>query len=110
MAATCKERMDTANWYWVVEIIQAEFRDGRLLEECMFQTVVILPNGGGGFRGGFIVKFPWKELSGVFNQWIGAAVNFHCVLHGFREFRGAGTASFESRMLQQLVKMRYYVL
>ena len=90
MAETRKQRMDTANWYWVVEIIQAEFRDGRLLEECMFQTVVILPNGGGGFRGVVLVKFPWKELSGVFNQWIGAAVNLHCVLRCFREFRGQG--------------------
>ena len=33
------------NWLKVVSIMQAEFHDGMLAEECTWQTVVLIPKG-----------------------------------------------------------------
>ena len=48
----------------------------------------------------------WKAVSGVVNFRIGAAVNSHNTLHGFRARRGTGTASLKVDLLQQLTEMR----
>ena len=52
----------------------------------------------------------WKALSGVIHLCIGSAVQFHDGLHGLQAGRGTGTASFESKLFQQLNKMREEVL
>ena len=41
---------------------------------------------------------------------IGSSVKFHDGLHGFQSGQGTGTASFESKLFQQLKKMREEVL
>ena len=45
-------------------------------------------------------------MSGVINMWIGEVVQFHDVLHGFWASWGAGTASLEAKLLQQLTAIR----
>ena len=52
----------------------------------------------------------WKAFFGVINFWIGAAVQFNDVLHGFREGQGTGTASLEAKLLQKLMTMREEVV
>ena len=43
---------DVTNWLKVLAIVQAEFCDGTLSEECMWHPLVLIPKGGGGdFRG-----------------------------------------------------------
>ena len=74
--------------------------------ECTCQTVVLIPKGNRGFRWIGLVEVICKELSGVINWWIGAAVQFHDVLHGFQSGWGTGTASLEAKILQQLTTMR----
>ena len=101
-----EERLDTENWDRVVEILQTYFWYDRLPTECTWQTVVIIPKGGGDFRGIRLIELLWKSLSGVIHRRIGAAVQFHDMLHGFWEGRGAGTAYIESKLLQQLTEMR----
>ena len=51
-----------------------------------------------------------KAMLGVVNCWIGAVVEFHDMLHRFRAGRGAGTASLEAKLPQQLAVMRGEVL
>ena len=72
-AATREERPYTANWDRVVDIIQTYFWYGRLLTECMWQMVVLIPKGNGGFRGNGILKVLWKALLRVINRRIRAA-------------------------------------
>ena len=50
--------------------------------------MVILTKGNGGFRGIGIVEVLRKALYGGVNWRIGAAVQFHDVIHGFRAVRG----------------------
>ena len=42
------ELLDLSNWQKVVELIRAAFQEGRLVEESMRQTVVLISKGGGG--------------------------------------------------------------
>ena len=51
-----------------------------------------------------------KAVAGVANFWIWAALDFHDTLHRFREVRGTGTTSLESKLLHQMIKMREEVL
>ena len=52
----------------------------------------------------------WKAFFGVINFWIGAAVQFNNVLHGFREGQGMVTASLEAKLLQKLTTMKEKVV
>ena len=45
--ATRGERPDTEKWDTVVDIIQSEFREGRIPVECAWQMVVLTPKGNG---------------------------------------------------------------
>ena len=105
-----KERPDTANWDWVVDIINTVFMEGRLPDECMWQTVVLLPKGNGESRGVRFVEVLWKDLFGVVNLCIGAAAKFHDMLHGFMAGRGTWNASLEDKLLQNLTSTREEVL
>ena len=83
-----------------MDILQTVFREGRLPTECMWQTVVIITKGNREFRGIELVEVLCKVLLGVINQRIGAAVQFHDVIHGFRVVRGTGTTSLKAKLLQ----------
>ena len=52
----------------------------------------------------------WKALPGVTNWWIGLAVQFHDILYGFWVGQLTGTASFEIKLIRQLMEMRWEVL
>ena len=45
---------------------------------------VLIPKGNGGFRGIRLMGVIWEAVLGVLNFWIGAAVNFHYMLHSSR--------------------------
>ena len=72
--------------------------------------VVLLPKGNGNFMGIILMEVLWNTMLGVINHHIGAAVQFHDKLHGFRVVRGTGTASLEAKLLQQLMEMREDIL
>ena len=67
--------------------------------------MVLIHKGYGEFRGIGVVEVLWKVLQGVINWRIGVTVQFHNVLRGFMTGRGTGTASLESKLLQQLTAM-----
>ena len=106
VAATHEERPETSNWDRVVDIIQVEFREVRIKEECTLQTVVLLPKGNGEFRGIGNLEVLRKALPGVANWRIRAAVKIHDVLYGLREGRGTGTAPLKYKLIHQLTKTR----
>ena len=45
IAATQDDSPDATNWLKVVDILHAAFQYGKLAEECMWQTVFLIPKG-----------------------------------------------------------------
>ena len=93
-----------------MEILQIDFRDGRLPTECTWQKVVLITKSNGEFRGIVIVEVLWKSLLGLINWKIVTALKFHDVLNGFWTGRGTGTNSLEAKLLQELMEIREEVL
>ena len=54
--ATREKDSDTEKWYKLVSITQVAFRDGYIPEAMTWMTVVLVPKGGGGYRGIGLVK------------------------------------------------------
>ena len=95
------------NWEKVVAIIQAEFREGELVESCAWQTVVMISKGvGKNIRGIGLVEVLWKAISRIFNLRISSSIHFHDSLRVFRAVRGTGTSTLEAELLQKLVSMK----
>ena len=76
----------------------------------MWQTMVLIPKRNGESRGIEFVGVLWKALLGVTIRQIGVEVQFHDVLHGLRAGQEMGTASLESKLLQQLTEIKEDVL
>ena len=93
-----------------MDIIQTDFWDGRILTECNWKTVVLIPKRNGKFRGIGLAKVLWKAFPRVINRRIGAAVQLHDTMHGFRTGRGAGIASLKNKLPHKLTKIREEVL
>ena len=78
---------------------------------CVWQTVVMIPKGGGNdFRGIVLVEVLWKAISGIINQRISSSIQFHDDLHGFCAGRGTWTVTIEDKLLQKLITMMETVL
>ena len=64
--------------------------------------MVLIPKGKGEFRGIRLVEVTWKLMTVILHRRLTTGIKLHDVLHGFREGRGTGTATLESKLLQQL--------
>ena len=94
----------------LVEFVQTAFREGQLVEEATWQVVDLITKGKKDNRGIGLLEMMWKLVAAILNLWITASINFHDFLHGFRAGRGTGTATLESKLLQQLAALREEVL
>ena len=64
-----EEHADLGNWEKVIAIIQADFRGGELAAPFAWQTVVMIPKGGGtDFSGIGLVEVLWKAISIIINR------------------------------------------
>ena len=81
-----------------------------LVEKCAWQTVVLIPKGGGDFRSIGLVKLIWKTVTLTLNRRLTASIQFHDKIHRFRTGRVTGTTSLESKLLQCFIAMREEVL
>jgi hypothetical protein len=77
-----RENPDSEKWDKVVELVQTAFRDGTLPTEMVWQTIVLISKGSGGFRGVGLVEVLWKVGEIILDTRLGA-IEFHDVLHGF---------------------------
>ena len=80
------------------------------MEECAWQTFVLIPKGVGYLQRIRLVEVLWKTVKGILNFRFAAAIQFHNKIHGFRMYRGTGTPSLESNLLKHFMKMREEVL
>ena len=104
-AARREENPDTTHWETLVSLVQHAFETGELPADMAWATVVLLPKGGGQFRGIGLLESIWKLITSILNRRMQRTIDFHDALHGFRARRGTGTAIIEAKLLQQRAKL-----
>ena len=72
--------------------------------------MVLIPKGKKDYRGIGLVGVMWKVVAEILNCRLTASITFHNFLHRFWEGSGTGTATLESKLIQQLAKLREEVL
>ena len=87
-AATREDTKSLKNWGKVVSLVQAEFWDGTLAEECAWKMVILILKGGGDFRWIGLVELLWNTVTCIFNQRFTMAIGVHDSLHRFWAIRG----------------------
>ena len=97
-------------WKKLVDLVQMEFREGEMVEEATWHTVVLIPKGVKEYRGIGLVEVMWKFVAAILHSRLTTAITYHDFLHGFRAGRGTGTATLEAKLLQELAAMREEVL
>ena len=105
-----KKPAEASNWDRVVDLIQTEFGEGRLVKDSTWQAVVLSPKGKKDYRGIGLVDVMWKVVTEILNLRITTSITFHEFLHGFRAGRGTGTTTLKSKLLQQLAALMEEVL
>ena len=69
--------------------------------------MVLIPKGDVlEFRGVGLVEILWKTTTVIINRKLNLAIRYHDTLHGFWSGRRTGTATPNSKLLQQLTDMR----
>jgi hypothetical protein len=91
-------------WQILVELIQAIWERGEIPEQMSWMVVVLLPKGGGNFRGIGLLNPFWKVVKKIMVCRLGS-IEFHPCLHGGLPKRGTGTATIEAKLAQQLAWM-----
>jgi hypothetical protein len=92
------------NWHLLVGIIQAIWMQGKILQQLTWVIVVLLPKGGGDYRGIGLLEPLWKVVECIMD-WQLNALPLHEVLHGCRNGRGTGTAILEAKLVQQFAHL-----
>ncbi len=88
-------------WKIFVELIQAIWDWGEIPEQMSWMVVMLLPKGGGDFRGIGLLDPFWKVVEKIMVCQLGS-IEFHPCLHGGLPRRGMGTVIIEAKLAQQL--------
>ena len=72
--------------------------------------MVLIPKGGGDYRGICLVEVIWKEVAVILNRCFTDAITYQDFLHRLWAGRGTGTATLEVKLLQQVTALREEVL
>ena len=74
--------------------------DGHTIpRQMMWVIVVLLPKGGGDFRGIWLLEPFWKVLEISMDNQL-HVVEFHDCLHSFVNGKGCGTSEIEAKLVQ----------
>ena len=104
------EEREPTKWENVVELVQLTFGDGVIPEEEAWKAEVLIPKGGGYYRGVGLVEVIWKAIVVILNRHFIAAITYHDFLHRFWEGRGTVTAPLDLKLLHQVAALRNAVL
>ena len=98
-----KEEVEGAgdNWRMVVNLVQSIWAEGHVPQQMLWMTVVLIPKGGGNYRGIRFLEPLWKVVEVLMDKRL-QAIEFHDCLHGFLVGRGTVTATIEAKLAQQL--------
>jgi len=84
-----------SKWRIFLEMIQVIWDRGELPEKMSWMVIVLLPMGGGDFRGIGLLDPCWKVVEKLMVCQM-AIIEFHPSLHGGLPKRGMGTATIEA--------------
>ena len=93
------------NWRRFVSLIQMIWETGTVPKQMLWVIVVLIPKGGGDYRGIGLLEPFWKVVEIIMDKRLNE-VKFHDCLHGFVTKRGCGTAGLEAKLTQQLAYIR----
>ena len=82
-----EENPDPSRSWIVLEMVQLAFDTGELATECTWATFIILTKGSGNYRIIGLIEVIWKVISIMVNRRLVDLIEFHDVLHNFREWR-----------------------
>ena len=99
--ATREEEPEVENWNNLVERVRHIWETGELPTALPWSVLVLIPKGGGDFRGIGLLEIVWKLMSKIIDRRIKHTVHWNDSLHGFRKKRGTGTAILEAKLHQQ---------
>ena len=96
----------------VLSLVREYLGEGLLVEEAMWQAVVLIPKGKGVYHDIVLVKVMWKVVAAILNFRLTASITYHKLLHRFWAGRGTGTATatLKTKLLHQLAALREEVL
>jgi hypothetical protein len=89
------------SWCLFVGLVQAAWTHGVIPCQLLWIIVVLIPKGGGDYRGIGLLEPIWKCIERVINHQLDA-IELHDSLHGCRSKCGTGTAIIEAKLAQQL--------
>ena len=69
-------------WSVFVKLIQTIWEKGEIPQQMSWMTVVLIPKGGGDYRGIGLLEPFWKTIEVLIDSWL-QVIQFHDCLHGF---------------------------
>ncbi len=88
-------------WWIFVKLMQAVWEQGSIPEQMKWEIIVLLPKGGGDYRGIGLLEPFWKVVEKIMVARL-LSVEFHDSLHGRLLGRGTGNATIEAKLHQSL--------
>jgi hypothetical protein len=88
-------------WEALLQLVQAVWEEGRIPTQLGWVITVLIPKGGGDYRGISLLEPIWKVIERVINKQL-EAIALHDSLHGCHNGRGMGTAVIKAKLWQQL--------
>jgi hypothetical protein len=89
------------NWRLFVRLVQAAWTHGIIPCQLLWIIVVLIPKGGGDYRGIGLLEPIWKCIERVIDHCLDAT-DLHDSLHGCCHNHRTGTAIIEAKLAQQL--------
>ena len=89
------------SWCLFVRLVQAAWTHGMIPHELLWIIVVLIPKGGGDYRGISLLEPIWKCIERVTDHRLDA-IELHNNLHGCCSKRRTGTMIVEAKLAQQL--------
>ncbi|KAL7551798.1 hypothetical protein ACHAWF_014996, partial [Thalassiosira exigua] len=94
-------------WQALVKLVQVIWERGEIPRQLLWVIVVLLPKGGGDYRGIGILEPIWKLLEAIIDRRLNA-IEFHDCLHGYLPQRGTTTAMVEAKLAIQFAQLEQH--
>ena len=88
-------------WKALVRLVQTVWAEGRIPAQLGWVITVLIPKGGGDYRGIGLLKPVWKVIKGVMDHRL-EVIALHDSLQGCRNGQGTGTAVIKAKLTKQL--------
>jgi hypothetical protein len=87
------------NWCLFIRLVQAAWTHGAIPRQLLWIIVVLIPKGGGDYRGIGLLEPIWKCIKWVIDHRLDS-IELHDSLHGCRNKPGTGTAIIKAKLVQ----------